>query len=501
MGIRFGSPALVALAACALLALALVIVPGGVAEAQAQAQPTATVAEEPLLPPLALFLVRPSPELALILSSLKLNEEQGQGMALVLTEETQLLRQAAARGTLALDAGPIGQNTWRRLQSEVLSPEQYATLRDWAVANRRQALQTLQEAATGAAPMATPLPVVSGTPTAPPEIQSLVATAQAPARNGTPASGAAVVSAGGTAVAGVAVVAGTPVAAVVRAPAAATTAPTTVPTTAPITVPTTAPTAVPTTVPTAVATTVPAASATPTAAAASSVAATATATGGRAAGSITVIGQGRAVATPNVARVTLGVEATADTVRQAATEANTKTAAIIARLKSLGVADKDIQTSQYSIFPVREGGGPVAAAAGAPAATATPKPQFRVSSTVNVTLRDLNAVGPAIDGAIEAGANVAGGIQFSVDDPTPPMDQARGDAVADARRQAQQIAQAAGVTLGPPRVITEVIGSAAPQMDLAAGVARAMPAAAPPPVQGGELTFTEQIQITYEMWP
>ncbi len=493
MGIRFGSPALVALAACALLALALVIVPGGVAEAQAQAQPTATVAEEPLLPPLALFLVRPSPELALILSSLKLNEEQGQGMALVLTEETQLLRQAAARGTLALDAGPIGQNTWRRLQSEVLSPEQYATLRDWAVANRRQALQTLQEAATGAAPMATPLPAVSGTPTAPPEIQSLVATAQAPARNGTPASGAAVVSAGGTAVAGVAVVAGTPVAAVVRAPAAATTAPTTAPTTVPTTVPTTAPTAVPTTV--------PAASATPTAAAASSVAATATATGGRAAGSITVIGQGRAVATPNVARVTLGVEATADTVRQAATEANTKTAAIIARLKSLGVADKDIQTSQYSIFPVREGGGPVAAAAGAPAATATPKPQFRVSSTVNVTLRDLNAVGPAIDGAIEAGANVAGGIQFSVDDPTPPMDQARGNAVADARRQAQQIAQAAGVTLGPPRVITEVIGSAAPQMDLAAGVARAMPAAAPPPVQGGELTFTEQIQITYEMMP
>lgn len=493
MGIRFGSPALVALAACALLALALVIVPGGVAEAQAQAQPTATVAEEPLLPPLALFLVRPSPELALILSSLKLNEEQGQGMALVLTEETQLLRQAAARGTLALDAGPIGQNTWRRLQSEVLSPEQYATLRDWAVANRRQALQTLQEAATGAAPMATPLPAVSGTPTAPPEIQSLVATAQAPARNGTPASGAAVVSAGGTAVAGVAVVAGTPVAAVVRAPAAATTAPTTAPTTVPTTVPTTAPTAVPTTV--------PAANATPTAAAASSVAATATATGGRAAGSITVIGQGRAVATPNVARVTLGVEATADTVRQAATEANTKTAAIIARLKSLGVADKDIQTSQYSIFPVREGGGPVAAAAGAPAATATPKPQFRVSSTVNVTLRDLNAVGPAIDGAIEAGANVAGGIQFSVDDPTPPMDQARGNAVADARRQAQQIAQAAGVTLGPPRVITEVIGSAAPQMDLAAGVARAMPAAAPPPVQGGELTFTEQIQITYEMMP
>ena len=489
MRIRFGSLVLAVLATCAVLALAVALLPGGAA--QAQAQPTAAATEEPLLLPLALFLVRPSPELALVLSSLKLNEGQGQGMAAALTEETQLLRQAAARGTLAQDAGPIGQNTWQRLQSGVLSPEQYATLRDWAVANRRLALQALQEAATGAAPMATPFPAVSGTPTAPPEIQSLVATAQAPARNGTPASGVVVASTGGTPVAAVVVVAGTPVAAAVGAAAA----------------PTSAPTAVPTTMPTSAAATAPtvsaATSATPTAATASGAGVTPTTTSARTAGSITVIGQGRAVATPNVARVTLGVEATADTVRQAATEANTKTAAIIAKLKGLGVADKDIQTSQYSIFPVREGGGPVAVqAAGAPAApTATPRPQFRVSSTVNVTLRDLNAVGPAIDGAIEAGANVAGGIQFSVDDPTPLTDQARGNAVADARRQAQLIAQAAGVTLGPPRVITEVIGSAAPQMDLAAGVARAMPAAAPAPVQGGELTFMQQIQVTYEMWP
>ncbi len=509
MRIRFGSSALAVLAACALLALAVALMPDGAA--QAQAQPTATATEEPLLLPLALFLIRPTPELALVLSSLKINEEQGQGMAAALTEEAQLLREAAARGTLAQDAGPIGQNTWQRLQSGVLSPEQYATLRDWAVANRRQALQTLQDAATGAAPMATPFPAVSGTPTAPPEIQSLVATAQAPARNGTPAAGVVVASTGGTPVAAAVIVAGTPVATAVGA-AAATSAPTTVPTSAPTTVPTSAPTTVPTSAPTTVPTraaatptTVPAvaASATPTAATASGASAAPTTTGTRTAGSITVIGGGRAVATPNVARVTLGVEATADTVRQAATEANTKTAAIIAKLKSLGVADRDIQTSQYSIFPVRDGGGPVAVqAAGAPAApTATPRPQFRVSSTVNVTLRDLNTVGPAIDGAIEAGANVAGGIQFSVDDPTPLTEQARANAVADARRQAQLIAQAAGVTLGPPRVITEVIGSAAPQMDVAAGVARAMPAAAPPPVQGGELTFTQQIQITYEMWP
>ena len=123
-----------------------------------------------------------------------------------------------------------------------------------------------------------------------------------------------------------------------------------------------------------------------------------------------------------------------------------------------------------------------------------------MDATVRVTVRELNPLGQAIDGAIAAGANNVGGIQFTVEDPTPAMDQARADAFNDARRRAQQLAQLAGMTLGPPTYITEVIGSAPPVRADAAF--RAAPAAAPmaaPPVEGGELTYTMQLQITFEL--
>jgi uncharacterized protein YggE len=199
------------------------------------------------------------------------------------------------------------------------------------------------------------------------------------------------------------------------------------------------------------------------------------------------------MATPNVAHITLGVEVTADTVKDATTNANTTQAAIIARMKSLNIADKDIQTSNYSIFPVRDDQRP-------PAPGATPAPtrtQYRVSESIRVTLRDLNGVGPAIDAAVDAGANSISGIQFTVEDPTPLMDQARAAAVADARRRAQQLAQAAGVTLGPPSIITENIGSVPVPVARAVPAPAAMAAADSAPIEAGELTFTSQIQITF----
>lgn len=514
MRYRFGLAAIATLAVVGLLALALVFAPDGTAQAQAQA----TAAAEPILPPLSLFLVRPSSDLATVLGSLKITEQQGQAVAAILTEETQLLREAAARNTLTTDAGPIGQNSWKRLQTEALLPEQYATLRNWAAANRGQAMQVLQEAISGASPMVTAMPAVNGTPTAPPEIKSLVATAQAsPAAAETPAMTAQVRSvvvtqavalpASGTAqpAAVAAVAQATPaaptVAATTQATTIATSAATVLATPMPTSAATTAATAAPTTAATVAATTAATSVSVATTGSPTPPAPVARATG-MTPGSITVVGEGQAVATPNVAHVNLGVEVISTTVRQASTDANTTTAAIIAKLKSLGVADKDIQTSQYTIIPFRDQDRPVAAQAGQPAATAAPpRQQYRVISTVSVKLRDLNAVGAAIDGAVDAGANIVGGIQFTVDDPTPVADQARGNAVADARRQAQLLAQAAGVTLGPPIIITQVIGSVTPRLEMGEVARSAVPAAAAPPVQGGELTFSERIQITFEMRP
>ena len=218
-------------------------------------------------------------------------------------------------------------------------------------------------------------------------------------------------------------------------------------------------------------------------------------------GSITVIGTGRAVATPDVARVTFGVNTTADTVKAATADANTRLAAIVAKLKSLGVSDKDIQTTQYNVYPQTQDERPTPLPANAPAATPKPpKTVYHVSAAVTATLRDLSTVGTTIDAAIEAGANTVGGISFTVDNPAPVMDQARANAVANAKAQAQQLAQLNGVTLGPPTQITEVIGSPAPQPVArpAAAAAGALAAPPAPSIEGGELTYSSQIQITYE---
>ena len=214
-----------------------------------------------------------------------------------------------------------------------------------------------------------------------------------------------------------------------------------------------------------------------------------------------MVGQGHAEATPNVAQLSLGVETISDTVRAASNDVNQKATAIINRLKSLGIADKDIQTAQYSVSPYQPPiDRPVGPAQAGPTPT-RPRPQYRVSEIVRVTVRDLNLVGPAIDGAIDAGATNVGGVQFTVEDPTPTMDQARANAFADARRRAQQLAQLAGLTLGPPIYITEIIGSQplVARPEVARAAAPALAAGVPAPIEGGQLTYTTQLQITFDL--
>lgn len=445
----------------ALLALSLVLSPGPAAQARSQAQGTPGASVGPLMP-LYFFLIRPNPQFALTLNGLRLTETQSTGLAIVLAEEARLLADAQTRKTLNEDIGPIAQASWDKLKASVLTTAQYETLSRWADSQRDFAVQVLRDTVTGSAALATAGPTVAttGTPTVPPAIQNLMATVQA----ATPTRAA------GTAVVGTPGSAGTQ-----PAPPS--------------------PTATPP-APTPTATQVLSMATMPANATATSAAARPAGSGP---GSLTVVGEGRAQATPNVARLTLGIEVISDTVRLASGEANQRTQAIITKLKGLGVADKDLQTSNYSIFPYREPERPVGPATQGAPTPARPRNQYRVSSTLRVTVRDLNNVSAVIDGAVEAGANTVGGIQFTVEDPTPAQDQARANAFADARRRALQLAQLAGATLGPPTYITEVIGSAPPAARAIAAPAAVAPALAGPPIEAGELNFVTQLQITFEL--
>ncbi|HNS51415.1 MAG TPA: SIMPL domain-containing protein [Anaerolineae bacterium] len=207
---------------------------------------------------------------------------------------------------------------------------------------------------------------------------------------------------------------------------------------------------------------------------------------------ITVVGQGSARVAPDIAQVSVGVDTVADTVSEAVLESNSRMGAILPALKSLGVADKDIQTQNYSIS-VEQG-----SVTQGPEGTATQgKPRYRVTNMVNVTIRDLGKVGNVLDAVVEAGANNIWGVSFSVDDTKAALTEARGKAVADAQARARELAGLAGVELGSIVSVSEVVGN----NSYPVAVERAFGMGADTSVSVGEVEVSYQVQAVYSLEP
>lgn len=209
---------------------------------------------------------------------------------------------------------------------------------------------------------------------------------------------------------------------------------------------------------------------------------------------ITVVGQGKVSVEPDVAQVSIGVETSAETVGEAVAANGTQMEAILAALKDLGIAEKDIQTMNYSIqldrYPE-----PMPRAEGS---SEEPAPQYRVSNMVNVTIRDLDKVGDVLDAVIEAGANNIWGVSFSLDDPEAAQAEARANAIADALSRAEALAELTGVELGPVMAVSEVIGGGVSPVS-AAMVERAVSGGGP--ISPGELEIGYQVQVIYFIEP
>ena len=205
--------------------------------------------------------------------------------------------------------------------------------------------------------------------------------------------------------------------------------------------------------------------------------------------SITVVGEGKVSAKPDIAQAQIGVEVFAPTVQEATRENNERMGAVMAKLKELGIAEKDIQTSSYSIYSERR-------YPEAPLSEGEPEEEitYRVSNMVQVTIRQLDQVGEIIDEAVAAGANSVYGVSFAIDDPSELQGEARTLAIADAKARAEELARLAGVKLGPVMVVSEVIGVPGFQGYGGGGLAAPVPAA---PISPGELEFTLQVQVTY----
>jgi hypothetical protein len=206
---------------------------------------------------------------------------------------------------------------------------------------------------------------------------------------------------------------------------------------------------------------------------------------------ITVVGQGSARVAPDVAQVSVGADTVADTVDAAVKESNAKMDAILKALKAQGLADKDIQTSNYSITVDQSGGVP------RPEGIASQgKPQYRVSNMVTATIHDLTKVGSVLDAVVAAGENSIWGVSFSVDDSKAALTEARGKAVADAEARAKELAGLAGVELGPIVSMSEVVGGSVYPMAIAE---RAFGGSSDVSISPGEVEVAYQLQVVFEL--
>ncbi|HZT41838.1 MAG TPA: SIMPL domain-containing protein [Chthonomonadaceae bacterium] len=203
--------------------------------------------------------------------------------------------------------------------------------------------------------------------------------------------------------------------------------------------------------------------------------------------SLMVTGHGEVQVKPDKADVTIGV-VTQSTTSQEAVSANAAASQKVqAAVRQLGIQDRDIQTVNYTVQPLMAGGYGT-----------NQKPTisgYQVTNSVRVTIRDLSRVGAVIDAAAAAGSNTIEDISFGIANRQPRTDAALAQAVADARRKADTLARAAGVTIVGVYEIDEGMPSRGP-IPLARGV---MAAAAATPVAPGELTVPADVTVIYEI--
>jgi uncharacterized protein YggE len=229
---------------------------------------------------------------------------------------------------------------------------------------------------------------------------------------------------------------------------------------------------------------------------------------------LSVVGSGEAKSKPDLARATLGIEVRGETAEQATTQANQQMTAVVAALKSAGVADTDLRTNEFTVSYERDYTPPAPVVVQVPgpneknrtptvvpAQPAAPKGSYRVSNTVEVVVRDVSKVSAILSAATGAGANNVWGVNFDLSNREPLHAKARAEAIAKARQNAEQLAQLTGVKLGRIVTIDDQAdeGQVSPRMY--AMRAEAADAAANVPVESGELTVRHQVRLVYDLAP
>lgn len=208
---------------------------------------------------------------------------------------------------------------------------------------------------------------------------------------------------------------------------------------------------------------------------------------------INVLGEGQASVAPDMAILTLSVVRNGKTAEAALSASSAAMKDVLSAIKSDGIADRDIQTSNFSIYPQYRHPEPKGGVIEPPQVIG-----YEVSNTLTLKVRDLQKLGGLIDRSVKLGVNQGGQIAFTNDKPDEVMTEARKKAVAEALAKARTLTEAAGVKLGRILEISENSMRPVPQQMMRMAMAKDMAAEAVP-VAGGENTYTVTVNVTFAL--
>lgn len=206
--------------------------------------------------------------------------------------------------------------------------------------------------------------------------------------------------------------------------------------------------------------------------------------------SITVSGRAGLEATPDVARITVGVTTRASTpvaARQANAEAINAT---LDALKELGIEEKDIQTSNMNMWNTYGDYGTVTG--------------YRMNTDLTILVREIDKAGEAVDAAISAGSNELNGVEYLVSNRDELYNEALTNAVELARQKAEALAAASGKTLGMVKEVSETSQAAttifnALMEDANADFGSADDARYKTAIQPGSTTIEAQVKVVFAL--
>lgn len=199
---------------------------------------------------------------------------------------------------------------------------------------------------------------------------------------------------------------------------------------------------------------------------------------------VSVSATGRVTVDADIAQISAGVVTEADSAKDAMDRNSAAMIKLIDGLKTVGIAARDIQTTTLNVEPrytqPKDGRAPTING-------------YRVVNQVRLTVRDVKRLGEVLDQAIGLGANQINHVAFDIAEPEMLKDEARKQAMGNARRRGELYAKAAGGQLGDVLRISESVAEAYPMP----GMRAAMKASVP--VEPGTRSLEVEVHVTYAL--